>query len=140
MKLKLKRVSPLLNALESLEAVTDEAGKRSLYRFSVKLTWNKTKNITILRRIEEEIEKTRQELVAKYSGRKSVAVPEDKKPEFIDEWNAHMDTEEEIPGLLLLPWTDLDLFDPKDNAKGNLIPSSLLSALDPLLNVEGVPS
>jgi len=59
------------------------------------------------------------------------------KKELDKEWEAFLETKEAVPGLLMMKVADLNLFDPKDNENGNVIPATVLEGVSVLL--DGIP-
>lgn len=132
MKLQLKQISPIHAALVALDG-NRENGELKPFTFSSKVTWNKTKNITIMERAKAELDKTWLAKQLQASGGKDKTIPGDKAQVLNLDWSEHLETEEEINGLLAFSIEDLDVYDKKENPHGNKIPSSILSSLTPLI-------
>ena len=132
MKLKLKSIQGLLVALSELDGVRKN-NVLEPYSFSAKTTWNKAKNIKILRHEHELLNEHRLELVVKYSGDKTKDVPAEKASEFMLEYQDLLEIEQDISGLLLFKRENFNIFDEKENPKGNKIASTTLATLDVLI-------
>lgn len=139
MNLKLKQIAPLIKALQSLDGLT-ERGEFKPFIFTSRVTWNKTKNLGILEREQEDIEKARVSKVTQAAGGKGRVVPEKELPAVQADWTEFLDTDREILGLLMLTPEDLNLHDKKDNPEGNRITSSVLAVLAPLIAFPTEPS
>lgn len=139
MKLKPKEIDSITVGLRSLDGLQKPAGPggRDIvfepFLYSSKTTWNKTKNLTLLKRFAEELETTRLDLVKQFSGSITVDVPAAKLPDFVREWNALIDQPQEFAGLLSMTEAELNLYDPKENPTGNRIASSVLEKVTPLI-------
>jgi hypothetical protein len=148
MELLIREIEPLLEALGSLDGnpravqVAPETERLIVqpFRFSQKFTWNKVKNLGILKKKKKLIDDMRIELRKKHNdgvdglpdektdaGRKArIALDAD--------WAEFLKTKEDFPGLLTMPVADLNLFDPKENPTGNLIPATILEAVSVLFD------
>ena len=140
MKLKIKIIRALFEALVSLDGYTEFAdGKikeKVYYNFSGKTKYNIIKNLNILKRYIENFDKTRDELIKSISGGKDSIAQEDK--ESILKFNKSvaeiLETEEDVKGLLKIKFDDLWLDDEKDTdgkivRKGNKIPNTIIESL-----------
>ncbi len=125
MILKLREVEPLFKALTALDG-------NPPFKFSVKVTWNKAKNLHVLKKTLQRIDEARTAIIKPLIPEGEVAVPKERIEEFVKAFNELLETEEEIPGMLQLDPCGLNIFDPTDNPSGNVIPSSVLEAVMPL--------
>lgn len=132
MKLLYKELRSVLAAHRALDGLMKN-GELDPYLFSCKVTWNKSKNLELLEREVNRLEKIRRERIAAISGGRGKNVPADKETQFALDWEDFLETEVEINGLLKLSHEDLNVFDPKENPTGNKIPSTVLTALRPLI-------
>jgi hypothetical protein len=148
MKIKLRQVGQffaLLRQLDGYTRVVSAPGaplQLSLepYSFNEQFTWDKVKDLKILRRKLEEIEELMSTLVKKHNNGEALP-PDDKRT---DEQKAAaaaaqkeiekaLDIEEEIPGLLRFKRAEFNLYDREKNPKGNVIASTLLLDLEPFI-------
>ena len=151
MELQIRDVEPLFRALGSLDgnaravkvAPNEERIIIQPFKFPVKLTWNKVKDLGILRRKLKRIDEHKKELRQKHNAGKD-EMPDESTPEGKEalkqlnkDWDEFLDLKEDIPGLLKLTIADLNLYDPKDNENGNVIPATVLEGVSVLL--DGIP-
>lgn len=132
MKLKLKEVVPLLNALRALDGLLDH-GELRPFTFSFKVTWDKKKDIGLLQKEAERMQAVRTEKQTQYAGGRGREVPADKIEEAARDWEAFLETELDLP-LLAFTVADLNVYDKQTNPDGNKIASSILAALDVLIS------
>jgi hypothetical protein len=152
MELQLRDVENLFLSLGNLDgtarAVQVAPGQERIiinpFKFPQKVTWNKVKNLGILRRKIKDIEAMKKEVRMKHNNGVD-DMPDEKtdagkqaRKELGREWDEFLDTKEDIPGLLMIKVEDLNLFDPKTNESGNVIPATVLEGVSVLL--EGIPS
>lgn len=152
MELQLREIAALFQSLGSLDgnaravqvAPNEERIIIAPFRFSQKATWNKVKNLGILRRKLKDIDAMKKELRQKHNAGldempdESTAAGKQARKALDKDWEAFLDLKEEVPGLLMLAVADLNLFDPKTNETGNVIPATVLESVSVLL--EGIPS
>lgn len=148
MELPISEIEPLFEALGSLDGnaravqVAPDTERLIIqpFKFGQKFTWNKVKNLAILKKKKKLIEAMRVELRKKHN--EGVDAMPDEKTDAgrkarvaLDlEWKQFLETKEDFPGLLIMPVADLNLFDPKDNPTGNLIPATILEAVSVLFD------
>lgn len=135
MKIKLYKIQVLHAALTSLDGYdtsTKDSKAFHHYEYTAKVTWNRRKNLGILRRKIEDIDEERKAIAKKYSdGGEQVAT--DKVAVFQKEYLALLDQEEEVDGLIQFSEEDFNLYDSKLNPNGNKIAASTLDILEPLI-------
>lgn len=140
-KIKLFEVENLLKALSGLDgrqrpikaADGSESTVFEAFDFSSKFTWNRVKNLRLLKQKLEDIQTRRDELRKKHGAVGSGEVPKSNVAAFFADYNALLEIEEPLAGGLTFTEAELNLFDPKDNAAGNRIPGSVLAVLTPFI-------
>lgn len=140
-KIKLSQIATLLQCLTGLDGrqriIKDANGAETsvfeAFDYSIKVTWNRVKNIGLLERKAKDLEKQRDELRKKHGAVGSGEVPKATRQAFIDDWVKTLELEEELTGGLTFSVADLNLYDPKENPTGNKIPGSVLAALMPFI-------
>jgi hypothetical protein len=140
MKLKIKKIRELFEALASLDGYTEysdgKVKEKVYYDFSGKTKYNIIKNLNILKRHLENFDKTRDELIKSISGGKDSISQDDKEAilRFNKALSEILETEEEVKGLLKIKFNDLCLDDKKDLEgklirKANKIPNTVIEIL-----------
>ena len=132
MKLALRQIKPLLGEMRALDGLV-ENNELKPFVFSSKVTWNKVKNIDILERWDRKIEKARIDRSVQAAGGRDKLMSQEIAQSLNLDWADHLDTEEEIPGLLTFSEDDLGVYDKSTNPGGNRIPSSVLATLLPFI-------
>ncbi len=140
-KIKLSQIQTLLTCLSGLDGrqriIKDANGAETAvfepFEYSVKVTWNRVKNIGLLERKSADLEKQRNKLREKHGAVGTGEVPKEKRQAFLDEWIKTLEIEEELTGGLTFTEKELNLFDPEDNPTGNKIPGTVLATLMPFI-------
>lgn len=142
MKLKLADISGLysnLQALDGFQKTETIDGKKTIvferHSYGSKFTWNRVKNLRILRDQLKDLEDARIAIAKKYLDRPGDEnVSPAKEGAYRKEYVAVLETIEDVRGLLKFSAKDLNLFDPKENPEGNRIAATILDGLEPLLD------
>lgn len=140
-KIKLSEIPTLIQCLSGLDGrqriIKAENGAESAvfepFEFSRKVTWNRVKNIGLLKRRLEDLNLRRDELRKKHGAIGAGEVPVKNRPAFIAEYAAELDMEDTLTGGLTFTVEELNLYDPKENPTGNKIPGTVLEALTPFI-------
>lgn len=141
MKLKLNTLESLhrnLLALDGYNRAIKVDGKDALvferHSYGAKFTWNRVKNLKILRNKLNDIDALRVDIAKRYLDKPSdEIVPVDKQPAFKAEFTKALEIVEDVKGLLRFPVKELNLFDPETNPNGNNIASTILDVLEPFI-------
>lgn len=141
MKLKLNTLDSRyrnLLALDGFQRAVKVDGKDALvferHSYGSKFTWNRVKNLRILRARLKDIEDLRIEIAKRHlENPDDETVPPAKQAAFKAEFMKAMEIVEDVKGLLRFPIEDLNLFDPKENPDGNKIASTILVELEPFI-------
>jgi hypothetical protein len=146
MKIKLAQVNPLINAISALDgnfrAVKDGTSEKIVfdpYQLGSKFTWNKVKNLKLLRRKSEEIEEACADLWKTSGGEGKTKLEGPDAIAFNKAKKELLQTDEDMP-LLMISEADLNIFDPEKNPSGNKIPATTIADLDVLLALPTSPS
>lgn len=108
MKLTIKTALILQNALQRLEAPATGTTGKSEFAFPGKVIYSIARNLTLLKPMAEDLEKSRLAIIRQLTPEGAAGVPEDKIPEFRAEWDAILATETDI-ALKTIAIGDLNL-------------------------------
>lgn len=129
MKLPHKTVIELTDALSRLDGVSPDTP----YKFGPKVRYSLAKNLRILRRKVEDIDKARVALVREiWPGGDGAKKDKDSAEfeRFSSQWQAFLESEEDVDGLMRFQFGELQL-------DINNIPVTVLASLGPLILEEG---
>lgn len=140
MKLQLTKIDPILNAFIELdgyvEVLSVGAERKPVsiaFVFGALFSWLKVENITELRAQSAKIKAMRQSIAKEFALPGQNMITGEKAVAFNQKFDEAAAQEIEI-NLKPFKKADLNLYDPKDNPTGNMIPATTLVALLPLIS------